>query len=145
MATAEYDKMNCTRINLKLNNKTDADIIRKLNRVENTQGYIKSLIRENMKEEKKMTSRLFYRGSKVGDTVIDDMIANLVDDDHDYETMRQNYVDFMIGEMEKLDDRLWWQPETSEIFYQDDETGKPLPEDFESWWDETNEKWANEI
>lgn len=45
MATAEYDKMNCTRINLKLNNKTDADIIRKLEGVENMQGYIKSLIR----------------------------------------------------------------------------------------------------
>ena len=45
MATAEYDKMNCTRINMKLNNKTDADIIRKLEGVENMQGYIKSLIR----------------------------------------------------------------------------------------------------
>ena len=47
MATVEYDKMNCTRINLKLNNKTDADIIRKLDGVENMQGYIKSLIRKD--------------------------------------------------------------------------------------------------
>lgn len=51
MATAEYDKKNCTRINLKLNNKTDADIIEKLGKVGNVQGFIKNMIREeiNMK------------------------------------------------------------------------------------------------
>lgn len=51
MATAEYDKNNCTRINLKLNNRTDADIIEKLERTkgrEGIQGYIKKIIREDM-------------------------------------------------------------------------------------------------
>ena len=49
METDEYDKMNCTRINLKLNNKTDADIIKKLEDVDNMQGYIKGLIRKDEK------------------------------------------------------------------------------------------------
>lgn len=54
MATAEYDKNNCTRINLKLNNKTDADIIEKLGEVENVQGFIKAIIRNEMEGERKM-------------------------------------------------------------------------------------------
>ena len=48
MATQEYDKNNTTRINLKLNNKTDADIIEKLGEVENVQGFIKAIIRNEM-------------------------------------------------------------------------------------------------
>ena len=52
MATPEYDKNNCTRYNLKLNNKTDADVIEKLKQVENVQGYIKGLIRKEIMKEK---------------------------------------------------------------------------------------------
>lgn len=54
MATAEYDKNNCTRINLKLNNKTDADIIEKLDSVENVQGFIKAIIRNDMEGAREM-------------------------------------------------------------------------------------------
>lgn len=54
MATQEYDKLNTTRINLKMNNKTDADIIGKLESVENIQGYIKAIIRNDMEGEKTM-------------------------------------------------------------------------------------------
>ena len=50
MGTPQYDKENTTRINLKLNNKTDADIIRQLKSQESIQGYIKRLIREDMKK-----------------------------------------------------------------------------------------------
>lgn len=46
-----YDKENTTRICLKLNNKTDADIIQRLNEVSSKQGYIKNLIRRDMKGE----------------------------------------------------------------------------------------------
>ena len=73
MATAEYDKNNCTRINLKLNNKTDADIIEKLGGVENVQGYIKAIIRNEMEGAKdmmkfeKVTSEL-YGAKKAGYT-----------------------------------------------------------------------------
>ena len=49
MGSPAYDKENTTRINLKLNNKTDADIIEKLRLVESIQGYIKELIRRDMK------------------------------------------------------------------------------------------------
>lgn len=54
MATAEYDKNNCTRINLKLNNKTDADIIEKLDNVENVQGFIKAVLRNDMEGARTM-------------------------------------------------------------------------------------------
>lgn len=48
MATREYDEANTTRINLKLNNKTDTDIIEKLSQVDNVQGFIKALIRNDL-------------------------------------------------------------------------------------------------
>lgn len=46
-AQAKYDRINTVQIHLKLNLKTDADIIERLNRVESKQGYIKQLIRDN--------------------------------------------------------------------------------------------------
>lgn len=49
MATPQYDRENTRRINLKLNKKTDDDIIRHLESQENIQGYLKQLIREDMK------------------------------------------------------------------------------------------------
>ena len=53
MATPQYDRENTRRINLKLNNKTDADIIRQLEALKETegiQGYLKRLIREDMQK-----------------------------------------------------------------------------------------------
>lgn len=44
-----YDKENTVQIKLKLNKKTDSDIIEKLDSVDNKQGYIKGLIREDAK------------------------------------------------------------------------------------------------
>ena len=49
-AGAKYDKTHTTQFILKLNNKTDADIIEKLKEVENRQGYIKKLIREDIEK-----------------------------------------------------------------------------------------------
>lgn len=48
-AQERYDKENTVRVRLKLNKKTDADIIRRLEEVGNKQGYIKQLIREDAK------------------------------------------------------------------------------------------------
>lgn len=48
-ASAKYDKANTKGIYLKLNKTTDADIIEYLSNQDNIQGYIKSLIRSNMK------------------------------------------------------------------------------------------------
>lgn len=45
---AKYDATNTTRIALKLNNKTDADIIARLDAVKSKQGYIKKLIRDDI-------------------------------------------------------------------------------------------------
>lgn len=47
-ATAKYDAVNTIQFKLKLNRKTDADIIAKLDATENVQGYIKSLIRQDI-------------------------------------------------------------------------------------------------
>lgn len=49
---AKYDKANTSRLMLKLNKKTDADILRKLGTVESKQGYIKSLIRADIAKSK---------------------------------------------------------------------------------------------
>ena len=46
---ARYDAANTVQIRLKLNRKTDADIIAFLNKTDNKQGLIKNLIREHIK------------------------------------------------------------------------------------------------
>ncbi len=48
-ANAKYDAVNTTQFRFKFNNKTDADIIKKLNDVPNRTGYIKDLVREDIK------------------------------------------------------------------------------------------------
>lgn len=45
---ADYDKKNTTRLNVKLNNTTDRDILDFLTSIPNKQGYIKDLIRLDM-------------------------------------------------------------------------------------------------
>lgn len=47
-ANRKYDKNNTKQLMLKLNLKTDKDILDKLNSVGNKQGYIKSLIRKDI-------------------------------------------------------------------------------------------------
>lgn len=48
-ANAKYDKSHTKGVYLKLNTRTDADILSKLSKVENVQGYIKQLIRADKK------------------------------------------------------------------------------------------------
>ena len=50
-ARARYDAANTRHIKLKLNLKTDADILAKLQAEPNTQGYVKRLIREDIARE----------------------------------------------------------------------------------------------
>lgn len=45
-ASAKYDASNTVRITLKLNKKTDADIIKKLKSEPNKNAYIKAKLRE---------------------------------------------------------------------------------------------------
>lgn len=49
-ASAKYDKANTKGVYLKLNVRTDADILKQLKRVGNVQGYIKDLIRCDIKK-----------------------------------------------------------------------------------------------
>lgn len=46
-----YDSENTVQIKMKLNKKTDADILRKLDEVGNKQGYIKDLIRQEISRD----------------------------------------------------------------------------------------------
>lgn len=48
-ASAKYDKANTKGVYLKLNTRTDADILDYLAKVDNVQGYIKRLIRADKK------------------------------------------------------------------------------------------------
>lgn len=47
-AQAKYDKDNTLQFKLKLNKKTDKDIITRLSAADNIQGYIKELIRADI-------------------------------------------------------------------------------------------------
>ena len=47
-ASQKYNQNNTKIINLRLNNKTDADVIEWLEKQDNKAGYIKRLIREDM-------------------------------------------------------------------------------------------------
>lgn len=49
-AVAKYDAKNTKFFGLKLNIKTDADILERLEQVGTVQGYIKELIRKDIKE-----------------------------------------------------------------------------------------------
>lgn len=47
-----YDKRSTVAMMMKLNRKTDADILQRLEDVGNKQGYVKALIRADIKKEK---------------------------------------------------------------------------------------------
>jgi len=50
-AKNKYDSKNTKQVMLKLNKKTDADVLGKLDAVGNRQGYIKELIRKDIAED----------------------------------------------------------------------------------------------
>ena len=56
-ASAKYDKTNARYMTLKLNMKTEADLIEWLDSIDNRQGYIKRLIREDMKKASVLISK----------------------------------------------------------------------------------------
>lgn len=51
LSSIRYDQQNTRQIKMKLNIKTDADILKKLDSVSNKQGYIKALIRKDIANE----------------------------------------------------------------------------------------------
>lgn len=53
-AVAKYDAVNTIQIKLKLNKRTDEDIITRLQAVGSKQGYIKDLIRGDIEDEEKL-------------------------------------------------------------------------------------------
>lgn len=53
VSQARYDSTHTKRFYLKLNLKTDADVITQLDSQESAQGYIKTLIRKDIAEQEK--------------------------------------------------------------------------------------------
>jgi len=51
-AVKKYERKNVTQIKFSFNNETDKDIIEHIKSQKNKQGYIKQLIREDMKKRK---------------------------------------------------------------------------------------------
>ena len=49
-ASQKYDAEHTVQFRMKLNKGTDADILKKLSEVQNKQGYVKELIRADMKK-----------------------------------------------------------------------------------------------
>lgn len=49
-AQAKYDAENTRQVHLKLNRRTDGDVLEKLDNVPSKQGYIKELIRADLKK-----------------------------------------------------------------------------------------------
>lgn len=47
-AVRKYDNANTVQFRMKLNKKTDEDILKKLEEVDNKQGYVKKLIRDDL-------------------------------------------------------------------------------------------------
>lgn len=97
-----------------------------------------------------MASRIFYTGSMVSSTALENMISNLVESgtsEADYEKLVDSYRQHMISALEVLDSRLWWQPETGEIFFEDDDSGDPAPDadDFSDWWNSTTQSWIEGV
>lgn len=60
-AQEKYDKNNTERVYLKLNKKTDKDILDRLETQESKQGYIKMLIRADIKATKNMSIDEFVK------------------------------------------------------------------------------------
>lgn len=50
-AQAKYDAANTKQVRLKLNTKTDADILEQFDRCDNVQGYIKRLVRADIEKK----------------------------------------------------------------------------------------------
>ena len=49
--SSRYNKRNTTTLCIRLNRKTDTDIIERLKAVQSKQGYVKRLIRQDIREE----------------------------------------------------------------------------------------------
>ncbi len=91
MGNNKYDRENTRRINLKLNNRTDADLIRQLESVKETEGiqrYLKRLIRNDMQKGATTMNRIsidngahYVTPEEAIDGMSWDVITNYMDDD----------------------------------------------------------------
>lgn len=91
-----------------------------------------------------MALKLFYRGYKVGSDYINNSLGDMD------ENAVSSFYERTHTALQELDDRLFWQPETSEVFYEDVEQEKELPfdqdgEEFIEWFEETTDRIYNDV
>ena len=89
-------------------------------------------------------SKLFARSSDYGILGYQDMIfatINPCSNQDIFERVESAYIQYMNNALEKLDDRLTWIPSTSEIWYNDVNPDKELPDNFDKWWTDTTNDW----
>lgn len=103
MGSPTYDRENTTRINLKLNNKTDADIIHHLETVPNMQGYIKNLIRNDIKTKEETTMKRYH--------ILPDYLSQWGEDTTTETVITQDEVEQLAADWEKPIDELLTQLE----------------------------------
>ena len=93
-----------------------------------------------------MTNRVYCTAAMLGTAAIDEMINSTFETtptQEEFESRSASYRAHMIAALEDLDDRFWWEPETSTLYWQDDGSDAPLPDPytFEDWWQETTSAW----
>ena len=123
------------------------DVLNRMCKVLNCQpGDLLEYEPDQIKEETKMASRVYFRGTEVGEVMAIEAVLAYVNGsdytDEQTEKAISAYRSKMHDALTALDDRLWWQPETGEVFWEDDGSGKPLPyaddpDGFIDWWNET--------
>jgi hypothetical protein len=83
-----YNKANTVCVNIRLNKKTDADIIEKLDKVSSKMGYIKDLIRKDMLRSKQLDTIEAFLQGKV--QVVFPKVLNAIDFLHNVERINSD-------------------------------------------------------
>lgn len=110
MGSQAYNQKNVKQVKLALNLKTDADIIRYLATIPNMQGYIKTLIREDMTkgvktmkisfeagEGRNFSGAVNYMKSQDGTIYAEIAVPEGASEDYGYLTMKQAILDNYTG------------------------------------------------
>lgn len=99
-AQRKYDESNARRYQLKMNIKTDADIIDRLERAESMQGYIKELIRQDIDRDNGITTMY-----SIINMSVEEVNKALDDGDLEYETLyTTNSIGAILREISGKDD-----------------------------------------
>ena len=97
-----------------------------------------------------MTYTVLFRGSCVSEIEFPDFDPMCECTEEEIEKMREIYTDYICAALSEIDDSIYWQPETSEIFGSIDIDDSKLPSDWGKWWNEVSDAalekaWEQEL